>query len=147
MRRRCLQVDDKRDAIVAGALAAILSGVPSTVHAVLAGDDPFEPSLAAGTLLLPRESRRGRLLAAAALAHLLLSLAWAFVLTATLPRRRTMAVAPIAGLGIALLDLGVVGRRFPRIRALRMLPQIADHLAYATVVGAVLERRRSRSGR
>ena len=147
MRRRCLQIDDKRDAIVAGAVAAILSGVPSTVHAVLAGEDPFEASLAAGTLLLPRETRRGRLLAAAAPTHLFLSFAWAFVLTATLPRRRTTVVAPIAGLGIAVLDLGVVGRRFPRIRALPVLPQIADHLAYATVVGAVLERRRSRSGR
>jgi hypothetical protein len=147
MRTRCLQVDDKRDAIVAGALAAILSGVPSTVYALLAGDDPFEPSLAAGTLLLPRESRRGRLLVAAAPPHLVLSFGWAFVLTATLPRRRTTVVAPIAGLGIAALDLGVVGRRFPRIRALPVLPQIADHLAYATVVGVVLEHRRSRSGR
>jgi hypothetical protein len=71
---RCLQVEDKRDAIVAGAVAAILSGVPSMVHAVLAGDDPLEPSQAAGTLLLPREGRRGLLLAAAAPAHLRLSL-------------------------------------------------------------------------
>ena len=147
MRKRCLQVDDKRDAIVAGAVAGILSGVPSTLHAVLTGGDPFEPSLAAGTLLLPRESRRDLLLAAATSAHLLLSFGWAFVLTATLPRRRTIVVAPVAGLGIAALDLGVVGRRFPRIRALPVLPQIADHLAYATVVGAVLEHRRSRPGR
>jgi hypothetical protein len=121
----------------------MLSGVPSTVHAVLAGEDPLEPSLAAGTLLLPRESRRGLLLAAAVPAHLLLSFGWALVLTATLPRRRTILVAPIAGLGIAALDLGVVGRRFPRIRALPVLPQIADHLAYAVVVAAVLERRRA----
>src|SRR5437588_9874410 len=111
MRTRCLQIDDKRDAIMAGAVAAILSGVPSTVHAVLAGEDPFEASLAAGTLLLPRETRRGRLLAAAAPTHLFLSFAWAFVLTATLPRRRTTVVATLAGLCIAVLVLGYVCRR------------------------------------
>jgi hypothetical protein len=35
----------------------------------------------------------------------------------------------------------VIGRRFPRIRALALLPQILDHVAYAVTVGAVLERR------
>jgi hypothetical protein len=56
-------------------------------------------------------------------------------------------VAPIAGVAIAWLDLGLVSRRFPRIRALPVVPEIADHIAYATIVGAVLERRRGRSGR
>jgi hypothetical protein len=65
----------------------------------------------------------------------------------TLPKHRTIAVAPLAGLGIAALDLGVVGRRVPRIRGLPLGPQIADHVAYATVVGVVLARRRARAGR
>jgi hypothetical protein len=130
------------DVLVAAAVAAVLSGAPSTAHALLSGTDPLEASLAAGTLLLPRERRASRLLAAAAAVHAALSLGWAFVLAALLPRRRTGVVAAGAGLAIAALDLGVVGRRFPRIRALPLVPQVLDHVAYAVVVGIVLERRR-----
>ena len=42
-----------------------------------------------------------------------------------------------------MIDLGVVGRRLPRIRALPLLPQVADHVAYGAAVGAVLSRRGS----
>ncbi|MEA2155787.1 MAG: hypothetical protein QOE11_1927 [Solirubrobacteraceae bacterium] len=98
--------------------------------------------MAAGTLLLPREQRRLPLLIAAAVAHAALSLGWAVVLAAALPRRRAIPAAAAAGLAIAALDLGVVGRRFPRIRALAFVPQILDHVAYAVTVAAVLDRRR-----
>ena len=131
------------DALVAGAVAAVLSGVPSTLHALLRGIDPLEASLAAGTLLLPDEQRPSRLLPAAMLAHGALSLGWALVLAAVLPRRRPVAWAVVGGLAIAALDLGVVGRRFPRIRALALLPQVLDHVAYGATVGYVLSRRRS----
>ena len=130
------------DALAAGAVAAVLSGAPSTVHALLTGRSPLEASLAAGTLLLPREERAARLLAAAAVAHSGLSLGWAVVLAAILPRRRTAPAAVAAGLAIAALDLGVVGRRFPRIRALALAPQVLDHVAYGATVGAVLSLRR-----
>jgi hypothetical protein len=63
------------------------------------------------------------------------------VLAALLPRRATAGPAVAAGLAIAALDLGVVGRRFPRIRELALVPQVLDHVAYAVTVGAVLERR------
>jgi hypothetical protein len=76
------------------------------------------------------------------LAHAALSLGWALVLAACLPRRQTLAWAVPAGLAIAALDLGVVGRRFARIRALALAPQIADHVAYSLTVAAVLRRRR-----
>lgn len=132
-----------RDALVAGAVAAVVSGAPSTLHAIATRQNVLEASLAAGTLLLPAEERRSRLLPAAMLAHGALSLGWAAVLTACLPRRHTVAWSIPAGLVIAALDLGVVGRRFPRIRALALAPQIADHVAFAVTVGAVLERRRS----
>ena len=134
----------RQDAVVAGAVAAVLSGVPSTAHAILNRIDPLEASLAAGTLLLPDEHRRSRLLPAAMLAHAALSLGWALVLARTLPRRRTVAWSLPAGLAIAALDLGIVGRRYPRIRALATAPQVLDHLAYAATVGAVLSARRSR---
>ncbi|HEV7805294.1 MAG TPA: hypothetical protein VGO80_05735 [Solirubrobacteraceae bacterium] len=132
------------DAMVAGAAAAVLSGVPSTLHAILNGIDPLEASLAAGTLLLPDERRPSRLLPAAIVAHGALSLGWALVLAAALPRRRTLAWSVLAGLAIAAVDLGVVGRRFPRIRALATAPQVLDHVAYGATVGCVLSGRRAR---
>jgi hypothetical protein len=132
------------DAAVAGALAAVLSGVPSTLHALASGANPLEASLAAGTLLLPGEERASRLLPAALVAHGALSAGWALVLAATLPRRRTVAWSIAGGLAIAALDLGVVGRRYPRIRALALVPQVLDHLAFGATVGCVVSRRRAR---
>jgi hypothetical protein len=131
------------DAVLAAAAASLLSGVPSTLHAILSGSNPLEASLAAGTLLLPGERRPSRLLPAAVAVHGALSLGCALALAAILPRRRTVAWAVLAALGIAALDLGVVGRRFARIRALPLAPQVLDHVAYGATVGAVLSRRRS----
>ena len=111
---------------------------------MLAEGSPLEPSLAAGTLVLPREQRASRLLLAAAPVHVALSLGWAIVLAAVLPRKRTTELGALAGVGIAALDLGVIGRRYPRIRALPQLPQVADHVAYGATVGAVVYRRRRR---
>jgi hypothetical protein len=132
------------DAVVAGAVAAVVSGAPSTAHALLRRQNPLEASLAAGTLLLPHERRWARLLAAAIVAHGLLSLGWACVLAALLPRRRSIEAAALGGLAIAALDLGIVGRRLPRIRALPLLPQLLDHIAYAVTVAVVLRHRRCR---
>ena len=131
-----------RDSFAAGTVAAVVSGAPSTAHALLTGDDPWAATLAAGSLLLPRETRRGRLVLAAAAAHGALSLGWAVVLDAALPRRHPLLTGALAGLGIAALDLGVIARRLPRIRALPLTPQIADHVAYGVVVAAVLAHRR-----
>jgi hypothetical protein len=127
--------------VVAGAVAALPSGLPSTLHALLTGRDPLEATAAAGTLLLPREGRTPVLVAAAVPVHLALSLGWGVVLARTL-RRPTVARGVAARLAIAALDLGIVGRRFPRIRALPLLPQLADHAAYGAVAAAVLRRRR-----
>ncbi|CRK54991.1 hypothetical protein [Alloactinosynnema sp. L-07] len=123
------------DAVVAGAVAACLSGVPSTAWALLTRADPLEATLAAGSILLPRETRRGRLLVSAAVTHIGLSLGWAQVI-ARLPPRKT--VGALAGLAIAAVDLGLVGRRFPRVRALPLGPQVADHVAYGVIVAVVL---------
>jgi hypothetical protein len=130
------------DGLVAGAVAAVLSGAPSTLHAFATRASPLEATLAAGTLLLPRERRPLVLALAAVPVHLALSLGWAVLLAAILPRRRPVAYATLAGLAIAALDLGVVGRRVPRIRALALLPQVLDHVAYGATVGAVLRVRR-----
>ena len=131
-----------RDATRAGLIAAVVSGAPSTAVALARGEDLLEGARAAGTLLLPRETRTPALLVAATPAHLALSLGWAFVLERALPPGRELVGGPLGGLAIAALDLGVIGRRLPRIRALPQPRQWADHVAYGLVVGLVLARRR-----
>lgn len=135
------------DGLAAGAVAALLSGAPSTLHALATRTSPLAATLAAGTLLAPRARRPVVLLLAAVPVHLALSFGWALVLAAILPRRRTLAYGTLAGLAIAALDLGVVGRRLPRIRALAPVPQILDHVAYGATVGAVLRSRWRADGR
>ena len=125
--------------VVAGLAGAVLSGAPSTVYAVAAGESVLEGARAAGTILLPSEHRTLPLLISATVAHLALSLGWAAVLARVLPRDHRRRWAPAAGVAIAALDLGVVGRRIPAIRALAPGPQVADHVAYALTVAAALD--------
>jgi hypothetical protein len=110
-----------------------LSGAPSTALTVVRGGDLLESTRAVG---------RGSLIAGGA-AHVAISLGWGVVLAAALPRRRTVLAGAAAGVAIAALDLGVVGRHLPAIRALDWRPQVLDHIAYGAIVGAVLSRRRS----
>ena len=138
MRRGTGAIATLRDGLVAGAVAAVLSGLPSTAIALCRGDNPAEASLAAGSILLPRERRPLWLGAAAIPVHIGFSLGWGVVLAAVLPRRRTLAWGAAAGLAIAALDLAVGRSRRPMIRALPVLPQVADHVAYGLVVGAVV---------
>lgn len=116
--------------------AAALSGIPSTAHALATGRDPLEAAYAAGTILLPREVRPGRLVAAAVPVHLALSLGWTIVLDRA--GVRGGARGALAGIAIAALDLGLAARRFPRVRALPLLPQLADHAAFGAVAGVLL---------
>ena len=134
------------DGLIAGAVAAVLSGAPSTLHALLVGASPWEATLAAGTLVLPRETRPLPLALAAVPAHLAISLGWGVVLALALPRRRAVPAGALAGIVIAGLDLGVLGPRFPRVPRLPTVLQIADHVAYGAMVGAVLAHRRAGRG-
>lgn len=88
------------------------------------------------------EERTGPLVAAAVPVHGALSLVWGVALSVLLPRSNTLAWGVAGGLAIAALDLGVVGRVFPRIRALAQGPQVADHICFGVVVAAVVRRRR-----
>ena len=130
------------DALVAAALAGVLSGLPSTAAALARRSDPLEAVAAAGTLLLPPDAAAGHLVIAGVVAHAALSSGWATVLVVALPARRTVPAAMAAGLAIAAFDLGAIGRRYPRIRRLATGPQVADHLAFGAVVGAVVACRR-----
>jgi hypothetical protein len=116
--------------------AAALSGIPSTAYALASGRDPLEAARAAGSLVLPHETRPGRLLAAALPVHLALSLGWTLVLDQAGARSARAGAA--AGVVIGALDLGVVGRRFPQIEALPLLPQLADHAAFGAIAGLLL---------
>lgn len=136
MRRRLLT------GIRAGTIAGVPSGVPSTVHALATGRSPFESIYAAGTLLATDEAPRPQLAATGVVAHTVISLGWGAVLGVLLPRRDPVLWGATAGLVIAALDLGFIGRRYPRIAALPRWPQVADHVAYGIVVGALLSRSR-----
>lgn len=129
-----------RGALRAAVPAALLSGLPSTIQALIVKSDPFEATLAAGSILLPREQGRGRLMAAAIPVHLGLSVTWTALMAALLPRRHPVMEGTVAGLAIAILDLGVIGRHFPRIRALPPLPQIGDHVAFGIIAATSLAR-------
>jgi uncharacterized protein YndB with AHSA1/START domain len=127
--------DVARVALVAGAF----SGVPSTVHALATGRDPLAATRAAGALLGRPTVTRG------VAAHIALSLGWVVVLAAILPRRNTVVTGAVAGAAIAALDLGLVGRRLPAIRALPTAPQVADHIAFGALAAATLDRRARRA--
>ena len=118
--------------VAAAVVAGVLSGAPSTVHALVTGRPVLGAARAAGEVL----GRSG--LARGLAAHAGLSLAWAGVLAAVLPRRRRVLGGALAGLAIAGLDLTVAERRFPDIAALPRLPQVLDHVAFGALVGAVL---------
>jgi hypothetical protein len=116
--------------------AGALSGAPSTVHALATGRDPLEATLAAGSVLLPDETRRAPLLAAAVPLHLVLSLGW----TAVLDRAgvRGARAGAVAGLAIGALDLALAARLFPRVRALPLGPQFADHAVFGAIAARLL---------
>ena len=124
----------------AGLVAGVLSGVPSTTHALATGRSPLDAVRAAGTLLVADDAAPGARAAAGVIAHAAISVGWGVVLAAVLPRRHAVLCGALAGLAIAGLDLGVLARRWPRVRALPTLPQIADHTAYGALVGFVLSR-------
>jgi hypothetical protein len=120
----------------------VLSGLPSTAVTLLRGEDLLEGARAAGSIVLSPRAPGPLLLAAAVPVHLALSLGWAAVLARVAPRGRELPACVAGGLAIAALDLVVVGRRLPRIRALPQARQWADHVAFGAAVGAVLAARR-----
>ncbi|MEV4055287.1 hypothetical protein AB0J55_29140 [Amycolatopsis sp. NPDC049688] len=123
----------------AGAVAAVVSGIPSTVHALVTDRDILAATRAAGTLLPGRRDRPG--VAAGLVAHAVVSAVWTSVLAAAARRHRLGAGGgAVAGLVIAALDLGIAARGYPYVRALPRGPQILDHLVFGAVTGALLDR-------
>lgn len=130
--------------MTAWAVASALSGAPSTAYALATGRDPLEAARAAGTLLPGRARREGGA-AAGLVAHVAVSAFWTAALATVLHPRGRLAGAvtgAAAGLAIAALDLGVLARHLPAVRALPQAPQWADHVAFGALAGAVLGRAR-----
>ncbi len=133
-----------KDWVRATAIAALLSGIPSTAHAALTNQDPLAATKAAGKLARPTEHRTPHLVAAAIPTHLAISLAWGYAIS-KIPNPTAWRGA-LAGLAIATLDLHLPGKRLAPIRALPRVPQLADHVAFGTTV-AWLMRRQANSKR
>lgn len=134
--------------LAAALVAGVLSGLPSTVHALVTGRPLLSATRAAGNLLLPAGASPRRLVAAGVAVHAALSLGWAAVLVRLLPRRHPVGWGALAGAAVAALDLGTLARRRPLLAALPLAPQVADHVAFGALVGAVGHRTRAggRSG-
>jgi hypothetical protein len=106
-------------------LAAALSGVPSTVHALATGGDPLRATRAAGSLV-------GGGIVEGVAVHLAVSAWWAWVFTRF--RVRGVGGGAVAGLLVAALDLEVIGRHNAQIRSLPRIPQWLDHVAFGVLV-------------
>ncbi len=124
----------------AALVAGTLSGLPSTLLALARGTSPLAATRAAGALAGRSSLRRG------ALVHAAVSLGWTAVLAAALgsrpprPTIETLLLGLAAGSGIAVVDLGLIGRRVPEIAALRPGDQVLDHLLFGVMAVAALER-------
>ena len=122
---------------------SVLSGLPSTLHArgtrrgvrTTAGH-VLAATRAVGTLLPP--GRAG--LVRGAIVHMAISATVGEGLARTLPARRAPAWGAVAGLGIGVVNVGIIGRAFPAIRALPVMPQIADNVAFGWVFALVAGR-------
>ncbi len=123
-------------------MGAVVGGVPSTSHAVATRGDVLESTRAAATILVPRETRPDRLLIVGGFVHAAISFGWTLVLARMLPPRHRVATGALAGLAIGALDLGIACRAVPRVAALPLVPQLADHMAFGAAVGFVLDHTR-----
>jgi hypothetical protein len=137
---------DQRRILEGAAVAAVLSGTPSSLHAVIGGSPTaaLRQGLAAtraiGTLVAP--GRPG--VVRGAVVHLAISLGVGELLGATLPRRGSIAAGAAAGAGIGWLNLAVIARRrYPALAALPLGPQLADNAAFGAVFAAVADRQPS----
>ena len=129
------------EAIVA---AAIFSGLPSTLHALVTAGSlrsalryVYDATRAVGTLVPPGRPGFVR----GAVAHLGISVAFGELFARTLPRNRSVLWGAVAGFATGVINVGVIGRRFPAIRALPLIPQLADNTAFGVVFAAVADRR------
>jgi hypothetical protein len=127
----------------ATAVAAALSGAPSTLRAFRRHRDlrfvvseVRDATCAAGTLLPPGRPGFVR----GALVHVGISVLCGEGLARTLPETRPVIWGAGGGLAIGVINIAVIGRRFPAIAALPLAPQLADNVAFGAVFAYVVDR-------
>ncbi|MBV9808903.1 MAG: hypothetical protein JO286_17090 [Solirubrobacterales bacterium] len=133
---------DRRQVMEATLLAATFSGLPSTLYALVRARSlaagavyVYDATRAVGTLVPPGRPgfRRG------ALAHLVISLLCGEMLARTLPRANSVRWGAAAGFVGGVINVGVLGRGFPAIKRLPLIPQLADNVMFGTVFALVLD--------
>ena len=134
---------DRRRVTQATLVAAALSGLPSTLHAVIeqrslrsAGAYVYDATRAVGTLVPPGRPGFVR----GAVVHIAISMLCGETLARTLPRDHCREWGAVAGLVIGIVNVGVIGRWFPAIRRLPLMPQLADNVMFGMVFGLALDR-------
>lgn len=135
---------DRRRVIEATLVAATFSGLPSTLHALIvrrslraAGLYVYDATRAVGTLVPPGRPAFGR----GVVVHLAISVLCGETLARTLPRDHSAEWGAAAGLLIGAINVGLIGRSFPAINDLPLVPQLADNVMFGTVFALVLDRR------
>ncbi|HEX2702199.1 MAG TPA: hypothetical protein VHM72_02060 [Solirubrobacteraceae bacterium] len=96
----------------------------------------WDATCAVGTLVPP--GRPGFI--RGALLHVGISVLCGEGLARTLPQSRSVIWGAGAGLAIGVINVGVIGRRFPTIAALPLVPQLADNVAFGAVFAFVVDR-------
>jgi hypothetical protein len=123
--------------LAAVAVAAVVSGAPSTFAAWRTGRDPWVATRAAASLI------GGDSVVAGAAVHAGVSLWWGLIVGGVVRRVGVRSVVGRAmvgagcGAAIAGLDLELIGRRLPAIARLDRREQWIDHLAFGVVVGGL----------
>jgi hypothetical protein len=124
-------------------VAAVLGGAPSTLDAFrrhrelrAVASYVWDTTSAIGTLVPP--GRPGFI--RGAVVHVGVSVVCAEALARTLPRTCSVGWGAAAGFGIGVLNVGVIGRGFPAIRALPLVPQLLDNAAFGAVFALVVDR-------
>lgn len=125
------------------AVAATVSGAPSTLDALRRQRElravivyVREATRAAGTLIPPGHDS----LARGAIVHLGITVICGEALARTLPDRNSVRWGATAGLAIGLVNVGMIGRRLPAIKALPLIPQLADNVAFGAVFALIVDR-------
>ena len=135
---------DRRRVMEATLAAATFSGLPSTLHASVkrrslrsAAAYVHDATRAVGTLVPPGRPGFGR----GAVVHLVISIMCGEALARTLPRDHSVEWGAAAGFAIRVINVAVIGRSFPAIRALPPVPQLADNVTFGIVFAIVLDQR------
>jgi hypothetical protein len=75
-----------------------------------------------------------------ALLHVGISVLCGEALARMVPETNSVIWSAGAGLAIGVINVGMIGRRFPAIAALPFVPQVADNVAFGALFAFVVDR-------